>query len=94
MACTIQTHRTIQFTFLAPFTGAFLRLKVPMYQENNIESEPNEVSNPFSPDYVSQLKPFRERTKRKPVLEQGLSYQENIATPDPGKRARLLQANI
>lgn len=83
--------------FNAPFTGAFLRLKVPMPDQIHLDSEPSPVQNAFSSDYVRQIKPFRDNA-RHPVLlavsPQYTNHTTTIASPDLGKRARLLKANI
>lgn len=53
------------------------------------------VITPFSPDYVSQIAPFRPRKAQAVVMDHGkYNILETIATPDEGKRARLLKASI
>lgn len=55
-------------------------------------------TNPFSPDYVSQIAPFKRITgaaRQKPVLLTPVKYfQDNIAPNQDGKQARLLKAAI
>ena len=51
--------------------------------------------NPFHPDYVSQIKPFRSEEFKKPDMRQPLrNPHARIATEPEGKYYRMLKANI
>ena len=51
--------------------------------------------NCFSPEYVSQIRPFKGEQFKLPALEKQRFYPlDNIAPSEEGKRARLLKANI
>lgn len=64
-------------------------------EPSEINGLTNKVINPFSPDYVSQIVPFRTKKGQPPVMDHGkYSILETIATPDEGKRARLRKASI
>lgn len=72
---------------------AFLRINAAAMSNKNQEN--NKVINAFSPEYVSQIEPFRTKKGQPPVMDHGkYSILETIATPDEGKQARLRKASI
>jgi len=52
-------------------------------------------ANAFSPNYISEIVPFRPALYKRPVPVQPLyNLTDNIAPNEKGKRARLLKTNI
>lgn len=57
--------------------------------------ETNRIVNPFSPDYVSQITPFRTNKFKRPLLDNPEhDPRQSIAVPDEGKAGRMLKARI
>jgi hypothetical protein len=94
LACPISPDLSHNPHIIALLVRAFLRLKAAVMSDKNHKS--TESVNAFSPAYMSQLTPFKTKVFQIPALEQDTYYdlRRSIATPDEGKRARLLKARI